>query len=48
VIKEDAIDPKDSASELIQKDLGVDYQNADNQRATFYIKQVINRFLAVI
>ena len=48
VIKEDAIDPEDSASEKIQKELGVDYQNADNQRATFYIKQVINRFLAVI
>jgi Type IV secretion system pilin len=48
VIKDDAIDPDDSASELIQKELGVNYQNADNQRATFYIKQVINRFLAVI
>lgn len=47
-IKENAIDPEDSASELIQKELGVNYQNADNQRATFYIKQVINRFLAVI
>jgi hypothetical protein len=47
-IKEDAIDPDTSISEKIQKDLWVDYQNADNQRATFYIKQVINRFLAII
>lgn len=48
IIKDDAIDPEDSASELIQKDLWVAYQDAENQRATFYIKQVINRFLAII
>lgn len=47
-IKDDAIDPETSVSEKIQQDLWVDYQDAENQRATFYIKQVINRFLAII
>jgi len=45
VIKDVAIDPADSASEQIQKELGVAYQS--DQRATYYIKELINRFLAI-
>lgn len=48
LVKEDAIDPKTSASERIQNVLGVDYADAENQRATYYIQRLINRFLAII
>ena len=48
IIKEDAIDPKTSASEGIQEGLWIAYENADDQRATFYIKEVINWFLAIV
>ena len=46
VIKEEAIDPTDSASEQIQVAYKIDLD--DDQRATAYIKEVINRTLAVI
>lgn len=45
VIKKVAIDPTDSASEKIQESLGVAY--AEKQRATYYIQELINRFLAI-
>lgn len=50
VIKETAIDPTNSASEKIQKALWVDYDAgiAKDQRATYFIKQLINWFLAII
>jgi hypothetical protein len=47
-VKDDAIDPTDSASEQIQEALGIAYADAENQRATYYIQQMINRFLAII
>jgi amino acid transporter len=48
LVKDDAIDPTDSASEQIQEALGIAYSDAENQRATYYIQQMINRFLAII
>jgi hypothetical protein len=50
IIKKEAIDKESSASERIQQALGVNYSagEAKEQRATFYIKQLINRFLAII
>lgn len=45
VIKEVGIEPGDSASEQIQQELGIAYQ--DEQRATYYVKELINRFLAI-
>lgn len=48
LIKDDAIDPTDSASERIQEELGIAYTQAENQRATFYIQELINRFLAIV
>lgn len=48
LIKDDAIDPTDSASEKIQEELGIAYTQAENQRATFYIQELINRFLAIV
>lgn len=48
LIKDDAIDPTDSASEKIQTELGIAYAQAENQRATFYIQELINRFLAIV
>lgn len=42
-----AIKPEKSASEQIQKELGVAYDQAGDQRATYYIQQLINRFLAI-
>lgn len=47
VIKEDAIEDDQKVSEQIQEEFGIAYQNADDQRATFYIKEAINRFLAI-
>jgi len=48
LIKDDAIDPTNSASEKIQAELGIAYAQAENQRATFYIQELINRFLAIV
>ena len=48
LIKDDAIDPTDSASEQIQQQLGIAYGQAENQRATYYIQELANRFLAII
>ena len=48
LIKEDAIDPTDSVSEKIQEELGVAYTQAEDQRATFYIQELLNWFLAII
>ncbi len=46
IIKEEAIDPDDSASEQIQAAYKIDLE--DDQRATAYIKEVMNRILAII
>jgi len=46
VIKDDAIDPTDSASEKIQQAYKIDLN--DDQRATAYLKEVVNWTLAVI
>lgn len=48
IIKNDAIDPTDSASEQIQEKLGINYAQAENQRATYYIQELINWFLAIV
>ncbi len=48
LIKDDAIDPTDSASEQIQEELGINYGQAENQRATYYIQELINWFLAIV
>lgn len=47
IFEEDAISPTNSVAERIQKFLGVDYSNSE-QRATFFIKNAFNRFLAII
>lgn len=46
VLNEDAVSPSSSVAERIQQLLGVDY--GSQQRATFFIKNVFNRFLAII
>jgi len=46
VIKDDAIDPTNSASEQIQKAFKIDLN--DDQRATAYIRVIINWVLAII
>lgn len=48
LIKDDAIDPTTSASEQIQEKLWINYAQAENQRATYYIQQLINWFLAIV
>lgn len=47
-IKEKAIDPTESVSEKIQKALGIDYGDAKDQRATYFVQRLINRFLGII
>ncbi len=47
VFDKDAISPNDSVSERIQKFLKVNYSNTE-QRATFYIKNAFNWFLAIV
>lgn len=46
IFKEDAVDPSDSASEQIQSEFNIDLDQ--DQRATEYIKEVINRVLAIV
>lgn len=46
IVKEDTLDG-DTASEQIQDEFGIAYDAPDEQRATFYIKEALNRFLAI-
>lgn len=48
IIKEEAIDPTDSASEQIQEAFNINLDAEDDQRATAYLKEVINWTLAIV
>ncbi len=42
-----AIEPDDTLSEKIQQALGIAYGSAHDQRATYYVQQLLNWFLAI-
>lgn len=47
-MKDTSIDPNDGVSEWIQDSFGIAYDAEDEQRGTFYIKEVINAVLSII
>ena len=49
VIKDDAVDPNDSAINKIQKSLQVDYQDSKgvDQTATYFVKNILNWLMSI-
>lgn len=49
VIKDDAVDPSDSAISKIQKSLQVDYQDSKgvDQTATYFVKNILNWLMSI-
>jgi len=49
VLKDEAIEKKDGVVQKIMKAFGIDYiEKSDGQTATFYVKEVLNRLLAIL